>query len=111
QFLHHPMDHDGRRSLERLAHLDHPYLRARVRPSALGRRLGLFGAPVHHLDDLGLLLCACPDRRQEEGPGGMSTIAETATTSAPTRRRKRVDGWRWTGRIFLALMLFYTAVP
>src|SRR5262245_46641160 len=39
----------------------------------------------------------------------MSTVAETATT--PTRRRKRVDGWRWAGRIFLALMLFYTAVP
>ena len=38
----------------------------------------------------------------------MSTVAETATT--PTRRRKRVDGWRWAGRIFLALMLFYTAV-
>ena len=39
----------------------------------------------------------------------MSTVAETATTL--TRRRKRVDGWRWAGRIFLALMLFYTAVP
>jgi multiple sugar transport system permease protein len=39
----------------------------------------------------------------------MSTTAESATT--PTRRRKRVDGWRWAGRIFLALMLFYTAVP
>jgi multiple sugar transport system permease protein len=39
----------------------------------------------------------------------MSTIAETVTTR--TRHRKRIDGWRWAGRIFLALMLFYTAVP
>ena len=39
----------------------------------------------------------------------MSGVSEGATT--PTRRRKRMDGWRWAGRIFLALMLFYTAVP
>src|SRR6187402_1489430 len=39
----------------------------------------------------------------------MSTTADSAMT--PARRRKRVDGWRWAGRIFLALMLLYTAVP
>ena len=31
--------------------------------------------------------------------------------SPPTRRRKPIDGWRWVGRIFLVLMLLYTAVP
>jgi multiple sugar transport system permease protein len=39
----------------------------------------------------------------------MSTIAEAGT--ARPRPRKRVDRWRWGGRIFLGLMLFYTAVP
>src|ERR1041384_4848598 len=39
----------------------------------------------------------------------MSTIAETAATQAS--RGKRVDGWRWAGRLFLAVMLFYTALP
>lgn len=29
----------------------------------------------------------------------------------PQRRSKRIDGWRWTGRIFLGLMLFFTAMP
>ena len=33
---------------QRIAHLDHAYLRARLRPPALGRGLGLFGDPVHH---------------------------------------------------------------
>ena len=36
----------------------------------------------------------------------------TATArTAPTRKRKPIDGWRWVGRIFLALMLFFTAMP
>lgn len=26
-------------------------------------------------------------------------------------RRKPIDGWRWAGRLFLLLMLFFTAVP
>jgi multiple sugar transport system permease protein len=62
QLLHHPVDHDGRWPLERLAYLDHPHLRARIRPSALGRRFGLFGASVHYSDDPGLLLRASPQR-------------------------------------------------
>jgi multiple sugar transport system permease protein len=37
----------------------------------------------------------------------MSTTADLA----PTRSRKGIDGWRWAGRIFLVLMLIYTAVP
>src|SRR6187549_2443496 len=40
----------------------------------------------------------------------MSTIAGTAPRDQ-TRRRMRVDGWRWTGRIFLMFMLLYTALP
>ena len=28
-----------------------------------------------------------------------------------TRKRPPIDGWRWAGRIFLVLMLIYTAVP
>ena len=28
-----------------------------------------------------------------------------------TQRRKPADGWRWAGRIFLAVMLVYTVVP
>jgi multiple sugar transport system permease protein len=31
-------------------------------------------------------------------------------TRAP-RSRRRIDGWRWAGRIFLAIMLLYTALP
>ena len=42
--------------VERVAYLDHPHLRARLRPPALGRRIGLFGAPVPHPDDARLLL-------------------------------------------------------
>ena len=38
QLLHHPLDHDRRRAGGRLGHLDHPDLRARLRPPALGRR-------------------------------------------------------------------------
>jgi multiple sugar transport system permease protein len=36
-------------------------------------------------------------------------------TEPPSRavatNRMRTDGWRWVGRIFIALMLFYTAMP
>jgi multiple sugar transport system permease protein len=36
----------------------------------------------------------------------------TSTSDIVTpRSRRRVDGWRWTGRIFLAIMIFYTAIP
>jgi multiple sugar transport system permease protein len=36
----------------------------------------------------------------------------TSTAAVPTpRRTKPVDGWRWAGRIFLAVMLFFTAMP
>jgi len=34
-----------------------------------------------------------------------------ATTHNAKRRARRVDGWRWAGRIFLLFMLLYTAVP
>jgi len=34
-----------------------------------------------------------------------------ATTHNAKRRVRRVDGWRWAGRIFLLFMLLYTAVP
>jgi multiple sugar transport system permease protein len=40
----------------------------------------------------------------------MTTLSEVAR-SAELRRRKPIDGWRWAGRIFLVLMLLYTAVP
>jgi multiple sugar transport system permease protein len=33
------------------------------------------------------------------------------TGSVATRRGKPIDGWRWAGRIFLVLILFYTAMP
>src|SRR3954471_8454723 len=33
------------------------------------------------------------------------------TTIVATRTRKPVDVWRWVGRIFLVLMLLYTALP
>lgn len=29
----------------------------------------------------------------------------------PLRGRKRIDGWRWAGRLVLAFLLLYTAVP
>ena len=35
----------------------------------------------------------------------------SANPTATTTRRRPIDGWRWVGRIFLGLMLFYTAVP
>lgn len=37
----------------------------------------------------------------------MTSVSQTV---AP-RGRKRIDGWRWAGRIFLAIMLLYTALP
>jgi len=40
----------------------------------------------------------------------MSTIAGTAPRGQ-VRRRMRIDGWRWAGRIFLVFMLLYTAMP
>ncbi|MBZ6078282.1 carbohydrate ABC transporter permease [Microvirga puerhi] len=33
------------------------------------------------------------------------------TSIVTTRRGKPIDAWRWIGRIFLVMMLFYTAVP
>jgi multiple sugar transport system permease protein len=33
------------------------------------------------------------------------------TAIVATRKRKPIDVWRWVGRIFLVLMLLYTAVP
>ncbi|MEO5808407.1 carbohydrate ABC transporter permease [Devosia sp.] len=40
----------------------------------------------------------------------MTSVADTAARTAP-KSRKPIDGWRWVGRIFLLLMLLYTAVP
>jgi multiple sugar transport system permease protein len=37
-------------------------------------------------------------------------MTSTSPTAAP-RGRRGIDGWRWTGRIFLAIMLLYTALP
>ena len=34
----------------------------------------------------------------------------TISPDAP-RSRRRIDGWRWSGRVFLVFMLLYTAVP
>ena len=34
-----------------------------------------------------------------------------ARAGISTPRRRRIDGWRWSGRFFLLLMLLYTAVP
>ena len=39
----------------------------------------------------------------------MTTVTETAPIRP--RSRKRIDGWRWAGRLLLLLMLFYTALP
>ena len=35
----------------------------------------------------------------------------SARSGISTRHRRRVDGWRWSGRLFLLFMLLYTAVP
>jgi multiple sugar transport system permease protein len=35
----------------------------------------------------------------------------SVTVDAVPRSRKRVDGWRWAGRIFLFFMIGYTALP
>ena len=37
-------------------------------------------------------------------------MTSLSPTAAP-RSRKGIDGWRWTGRIFLFLMVLYTAIP
>ena len=37
-------------------------------------------------------------------------MTATSDITVP-RSRKRIDGWRWAGRIFLFIMLLYTAVP
>lgn len=37
--------------------------------------------------------------------------AHSDTSAAGRPRRKAFDGWRWTGRIFLLLMLLYTLLP
>jgi multiple sugar transport system permease protein len=37
-------------------------------------------------------------------------VTSTSATEAP-RSRRRIDGWRWGGRIFLVFMLLYTALP
>ncbi|HWJ73807.1 MAG TPA: carbohydrate ABC transporter permease [Kaistia sp.] len=39
----------------------------------------------------------------------MSSAGERAVIAR--RSRRQVDGWRWAGRIFLVLMLLYTAAP
>ncbi len=39
----------------------------------------------------------------------MTATAEPAPRPVP--RRKPIDGWRWAGRVFLAVMLVYTALP
>jgi multiple sugar transport system permease protein len=35
----------------------------------------------------------------------------TARTEVSRPRRRRIDGWRWSGHVFLLFMLLYTAVP
>ena len=35
----------------------------------------------------------------------------TSQTHVSKLRRRRIDGWRWSGRLFLLFMLLYTAVP
>lgn len=35
----------------------------------------------------------------------------TSSEITAPRSRRRIDGWRWAGRIFLLLMVLYTAVP
>jgi multiple sugar transport system permease protein len=37
-------------------------------------------------------------------------MTSISATPAP-RSRRRIDGWRWTGRIFLTIMILYTALP
>lgn len=37
-------------------------------------------------------------------------MTSTSETTTP-RSRKGIDGWRWTGRIFLTIMILYTALP
>ena len=37
----------------------------------------------------------------------MSVTVDTVTP----RSRKRIDGWRWAGRIFLLIMVLYRPCP
>ena len=37
--------------------------------------------------------------------------ADTDTQIQRPRSRRRIDGWRWSGRVFLVLMLIYTILP
>ena len=39
----------------------------------------------------------------------MTAMADSAPTKP--RGRRRIDGWRWAGRVLIAVVLFYTAVP
>jgi len=39
------------------------------------------------------------------------TLATNTDATMTPKSRKPIDGWRWIGRIFLVLMLLYTAVP
>ncbi|MDB5506146.1 MAG: carbohydrate transporter permease [Devosia sp.] len=39
----------------------------------------------------------------------MSSMTHTEQLSV--RSRRQIDGWRWTGRIFLAILLIFTVVP
>ena len=39
----------------------------------------------------------------------MTAVAETPASARP--RRRSAGGWRWTGRIFLVVMLIYTVMP
>jgi len=42
-----------------------------------------------------------------------TTALPTASTTAPLRpvRARRVDGWRWAGRVFLVFLLLFTVAP
>lgn len=35
----------------------------------------------------------------------------TEDATSPVRHRNGIDGWRWSGRVFLVFMLLYTALP
>ena len=39
------------------------------------------------------------------------TEATTLTVEAPARSRKKTDWWRWSGRIYLTILLLFTAIP
>ena len=70
-----PWVDDRRRAVQRLAHLDHAHLRARLRPPALGRRRGLLGAALHHPDDARRILRPRADQGRQREAGRMTAIA------------------------------------